>query len=683
MWLQSQSASSPIAAYLLLLVMARLACGQAASPEQALEEALTALQAGQTGQARGLLEQTVEQWPRFRRAHYQLGRLALDRGDLDAAFSYLEFAAEGEFPRAFSARYYLGRTLILQRRFAEAVPVLDRAIDRAPGFAPALMERGRARLFLGELDAGLADLLATLEHSKPPPQALVLTGQLLIHLGRDDDANSAALRLRDEDEGENRWRQRAGWLTLATEPGPANRAELARSVSESPESGDLYWSLGMVQLETDPELAARLLRTALDHDSENPVSLLALQQLSGEAVPGVPPTALPNLRAALRRSGRLWEEGKYEESREIAVRLLELRPRLVPTRLLLARDAERRGDLWQAAALYEGLLDELGIIPSVGHRLAQVAQTMGTPELALCGVQMALSGSADDASLFYLLGVIQGDSGNVEAAIQAHERALELGSEDARSWLRLGEIYFEQMRISDSIAAYAKAMALDPAAAEAVRSFALSSLTTEQYSSVRQVLEIYVQEHPEDVNTLYSLGVMSLRDNQLDGAEEYFLKLAEVAPDHRQVHYSLGQIYLRQGDTAAGQAEMERFRRIKTAEDQDWERHNLSHFRRVEARRLVEAGRSEEAIPLYTQSVTEGTAELSDYLELASANLSVGRMADAMRGFEGVLATYPYHHEALEGLRLAATQHGDSEQSQEAIGKLAILDWPCKMNLSQ
>ncbi len=652
------------------------------SPETALEEALAVLQDGDIGRARELLEAVVDEWPGYRRAHYHLGRLAFDRGDLEESSKLFQTATEGEFPRAFSAWYYLGRTRILQREFTGAVEALDAALERAPEFSLALMERGRARLFMGDVEAGLADLHHILEAAEPPGQAAVLTGQLLVVLGRNEEARAVAQALKDRSQDGDRSHRRAEWLLAALNPNPQGWAELAGAIGDSPEAGDLYWALGELHLGTHPQHSAMLFRIALDHDSENPVSWLALERLVGQEEVVTLPDSMPNLRPALLRSRRLWEEGRHEEGRQIALRLLDQRPHLVPALLLLAQDAERREDLWQATWIYEQLLDWLGPIPSFGRRLAEVAQTMGAEELAMCGAHVALYGESQNGALYYLLGAIESDRGETEAAIEAYERALELGHEDVRIWLRLGELHFEQMEISASIEAYEGAMSMDPAAAEAVRPFALSSLTTEQYASVREILEKHIEQHPESINTLYSLGVMSLRDNHLEEAKTYFLRLAEVAPDHRQVHYNLGQILLRQGDTAAGQAEMKSFRQIKAAEDEEWEVHNQAHFRRVEARKLTAAGQPEQAIPLYAQSVSEGAAELSDYLELAAANLAVGRVGDALEGYEGILSSYPYHHAALEGLIEAARESGEQPKLEDAVRKLKILDWPCKMTSS-
>ena len=525
MCLQNRTLSALSVACMLALSFPTAGATQETSPQAALGRALEVLQAGEIQQAQSLLLEAVERWPNYRQAHYQLGRVAFELEDWELAKKHLTVATEGQFPRVFSVWYYLGRVLILEGSLEEAVEVLGRSVELAPGFAPSRLERAHAQLLLENRNAALDDLLV----------------------------------------------------------------------------------------------------------------VIAMPDLTRDA-------------------------------------------KLRTTRLLgsLALEAERREDLWQAMEIYQKLLDSLGGAPSTEMAVARVAQSMGAEELAFCAANRALAESPEDASIWYLLAAIEADRGNTDAAIEASRRSLQLGSEDVRVWLKLGELYFEQMKISESIAAYREAMAREPGAAEAVRAFALSTLTTEQHESLRLLLESHLEAHPGNVNTLYSLGVMSLRNNRLEEAEEYLLRLADLAPDHRQVHYSLGQIYLRQGETARGRAEMDRFAEIKLAEDRDWNTHNQAHFRRVEAHRALTEGRPEEAIPLYEQSVAEETAELSDYLELAEASMKTERADQALRWYESVLSSFPYHRDALQGLLAAASQLHDDRRRDDALRKLQILGWSCE-----
>lgn len=645
-----------------------------------MRQALAALQRDEVQAAEELFAEVLEANPKHPLANFHLGRLALERGDLAGARDRLQLATAVDYPRVFTAWSLLGRVQLFLYEFDGALASFDGALERAPKFSPARLGRAQALLFLGRIEEGLEELQTVRAMAEPLPQAAVIESQLLVLLARDDEAAAILQTVVDRAaEVESRWAREAELLLRALASPTAGQDELVLALDENLSLAGAYVALAVDHLRSQrAEASARLFQSALALDGDNPVTLLFLSRLhNGADSLSLPPPA-PYVDRAIARAEAMWEEGRADEAVQIAQRLLADRPHLVPARVLMIRDAERRRDLWQAAAGYELLLDRLGGVPSLETGLARVAQTMGAHELALCAVRRSLARAPEEGELHYLQGAILADLGESEAAVEALQQALEVGYEDVRVWLKLGVQYFEQMRIEESITAYQRAMEIDPLAAEAVRPFALSSLTTEQYAALRDLLRIHVESRPDSVDTLYALGVMSLRENEIAQAKEYFLRLAEVAPDHRQVHYNLGQIYLRQGDREAGQAEMERFREIKAAEDQEWERHNQAHFRRVAAREAVAENDPEQAVELYTESVEDGTAEASDYLELAEALHLAGRDREAHDWYERLQEWYPYDREVLLGAAMVAETLGLEEPLAAARRRLAVLDWPCE-----
>jgi len=649
-----------------------------------MREALAALERGEVRVAKELFTEVVEVNSKHPLANFHLGRLALERGDLAAARDHLLVATAIDYPRVFTAWSLLGRVQLLLHDFETALGSFDGALERAPKFGPARLGRAQALLFLDRVEEGLEELQRVRALPEPLPQAAVLESQLLVLLGSSEEVVPIlrAVAGAASEEGE-RWTREAELLLVALESSAASEQELLLALDRNLSLPGAYVALALSHLESGRVAAAdRLFQSALEFDSDNPVTILFLLRIrvDEDSVPLPPPA--PYLERALTRAEVLWEQGRTEEAVQIAQRFLTDRPNLVPAWGLIIRDAERRRDLWRAAAGYELLLDRVGALPSLEAGLARVAQTMGAHELALCAVRWALVHAPEDGALLYLQGAILLELGESETAVDSLRQAIEVGYEDVRAWLKLGVLYFEQMQIEESIVAYRRAMEVDPLAAEAVRPFALSSLTTEQYAALRELLKIHVESRPDSIDTLYALGVMSLRENDLAQAKEYLLRLAEIAPDHRQVHYNLGQIYLREGNREAGQAEMERFREIKAAEDQTWERHNQAHFRRLAAREAVAEGEPERAVPLYAESVDDGTAETSDYLELADALHLAGRDREALGWYERLQEWYPYDREVLEGLVTVTEALGLDEPLGRARWQLTVLDWPCSPTVS-
>ena len=110
-------------------------------------------------------------------------------------------------------------------------------------------------------------------------------------------------------------------------------------------------------------------------------------------------------------------------------------------------------------------------------------------------------------------------------------------------------------------------------------------MTTEDYRALRDLLEEHVGTHSDNVNTLYSLAVMHVRDGELDEAERLFLRVEKLVPKRAQVHYNLAMIYARHGREEDAGVAMDRFREVKGLENEEWERQNRINARRLAARK--------------------------------------------------------------------------------------------------
>ncbi|MFQ5789643.1 MAG: tetratricopeptide repeat protein, partial [Acidobacteriota bacterium] len=246
--------------------------------------------------------------------------------------------------------------------------------------------------------------------------------------------------------------------------------------------------------------------------------------------------------------GRVFRlQGQDGRARECFQESLARAPHFLPPRLFLIEIAEEGGDRWEALAHYRKILEQRPSVPELPDILAgmaQLARSMGALELAECSLRPSLEAQPNNGFFHYLLGLILSESGRVEEALASCLRAVELGFRKAPVYVTLGNLYYQKMLLSESIAALGQAVERDPAAAETLASFALTSLTTEEYRALRSLLEKHVEAHPESLNTLYGLGAMYLREGDLAKAKELFQRLEKLVPQHSQVHYNLGLIHL-------------------------------------------------------------------------------------------------------------------------------------------
>ncbi len=647
-----------------------------ATQEPGVEKAASLLREGRTEEAAALLREILERAPNHGPARLLAGRIALERGELEAALEHLEIAAAADPPQAFRAWYLLGRVQLLLGRPELAVTSSDRALERAPRFVPALMVRARAAVRLGELERALADAERARALAGPRSEAGLLLAEMLLFEGRRSEAEPLLQEQARESGAEEQPVAEARMLLLAAGGSDADSTELLLLLDRYRHVARAHQARGIALLRTgNPGRAARHFRAALEIDDEDPVPWLYLRRLpAGERMAAFP-EPMPDLAGRLLAARRLQEAGDTGRVAEILAPVLERRPHHLPARLLALDRLEVAGDLWPALAGYRELLEWFPDLPSLEARAAAAARSMGALELAACLARRALHLRPDDPWLHFLLAATHSDAEEHAESAESCRRALDLGLEAPAVYVTLGRAESERMRIVESVAAYARALELDPMAVRAVPRFALASLTTEEYEAVRGLLRALVEKGAAGEEALYGLGVMSLRENDLAAARSYFERLD---PDDAQVQYNLGIIHLREGRTKEGEAAMEHFRALKEIEDEQWLAHNRAHASRLEARDAEARGDWSEAIRIYTELAASGTAGLEDYLAAGRACLEIGDPRRAYGWFEEVLAKEPYQMDALRGLAAAAEGLGRTDEAEISRSRAELLSWPCE-----
>lgn len=423
------------------------------------------------------------------------------------------------------------------------------------------------------------------------------------------------------------------------------RALLESIVADAPRHGPARLQLGQLAVsEARWEDAREHLEIAV---RSNPQRLFLAWHLLGRA------------RAAL---------GDGSGAREAYGEAIALAPDFVAPRLALAELAESENDLYTALAQYRTAVDLEPGNESIWAALANAARRAGAVELARCAVARA----GESGATAYLHAAIEEEAGNVDEALAWTETALERGLESAAVFVTRGDLLHEKMRLTEAIAAFERAVAIDPVAAESIASFALTSLTTEDYARLRAVLEKHAEAHPDGLNTLYSLGAMYSRDGELRKALSVFERLAVLLPESSQVHYQLAMIYRRLGEAERSEAALERFRTLKRVEDATWQRENERHRLRLRVEEALDEGRTEEAARLAAELDTEG-AKPEDLVLEAKALAAVRDREAASKAVEAALAKTPYDREAL---RLGA-EVAEEEEAAEYRKRLALLEGDC------
>jgi tetratricopeptide (TPR) repeat protein len=152
------------------------------------ERATTAAAQGQTDKAIAFLRKAIALYPRYLKAHNDLGVQLLAQGKLDEAADELRQAIAID-SKAFNPRLNLGIVLVHQHRFAEADASLQEALAQQPGSPSARLYKGLALLGLNNnLDAERELTTAHDLGGRSVAIALYHLGQVYLNLGQSEQA---------------------------------------------------------------------------------------------------------------------------------------------------------------------------------------------------------------------------------------------------------------------------------------------------------------------------------------------------------------------------------------------------------------------------------------------------------------------------------------------------------------
>lgn len=555
----------------------------------------------------------------------------------------------------------------------EAETLFKGILEENPQHGPASLMLGQIYLQRGQLENSEVHLkVATTSN----PQRIYLAWQLLgkVHLLRKDyPAAQAALQrsqVLSPGDSTELFETKLLLECLKEDPDVLNRLKI--TVGENLGKSEAYSAWGMFLIRKgDSKATMPFFEIAAELNPKNSIARFFLQQktISKES------EVLTRVKLISDANNSL-KEGNFENADRIAKEILLQNQKYVPAHLILIEAAEKAGRYWDALTEYRLLLQWLPGVPAIESRQAILARDVGAYSLAECSTRNALRSQPSDGSLYYLLGTILAKEERTDEAIEACKKAIELGFNQAEVYIVLGNLYYDKMLISESIATLGKAVELDPRAAESIASVALSALTTENYKSLRALLEKDVEAHPDNVNTLYSLGLMYSNEGKTDRAEDYFLRLLKLKPEYSQVHYNLALIYAREGDQAKASDAMAKFQELKAKEQKDWLKYSDAHKTRHEA---VEVAKNQpaRALELYQKLYENGTADKQDLLAAAKSCKSIRDDSCAFHWYERVLKIAPYDKEAIEGLASAAEALGKSDVAALHRSRAQLLSPSC------
>ncbi len=226
-----------------------------------------------------------------------------------------------------------------------------------------------------------------------------------------------------------------------------------------------------------------------------------------------------------------------------AQRWIELDPKRVEARQVIAAIYIRQDKIEEAFAYVDSLiqtseLEDAQLFPPLLGVLAREKNA----DTVLAVTQRIAEESPARAYAQYLHGMLAAQNGRPEEALEYLDRAIALadieGMHSARSkvLLRLG-------RSGEAVVSLQKAVENQPDDQGLRLTYARLLVDIKEYEKARVEFEKLHQASPEDVELLYTLGLLSLESQRLDDAEKYMMILVRLNQRQGEAQYYLGRIY--------------------------------------------------------------------------------------------------------------------------------------------
>lgn len=162
----------------------------------------------------------------------------------------------------------------------------------------------------------------------------------------------------------------------------------------------------------------------------------------------------------------------------------------------------------------------------------------GRRSLARRYLERAASKEPRNTHVALMLGVVCGDDGETESARLYFERALAIRKDSFLAHYGLGRLHAVEGRYREALVHFKRALSLSPSA-EMHYLVGRTYLEQERLDVAERHLRKAVDLDPSFDQALYHLGLIHLRQSDVDRAREFFQAASEVNPDERRYRTAL------------------------------------------------------------------------------------------------------------------------------------------------
>ncbi len=302
--------------------------------------------------------------------------------------------------------------------------------------------------------------------------------------------------------------------------------------------------------------AARERRLLLLKQAERQHDINAIEEIAEQLLSnyGKDPSILYKVGAAAA------ENKRYVLAKKSFKALVSILPNSGAARFYLANVYESIGDSAEAERLFKQALSlklKPGIaqVAEVKYRTLVGLRLLNQNEVMLSRQEFEAVLELDPNHIVanMNLGLIQIESGELEEAAQSFERVIRSKPSELEARIRLATIYLDVAKVPEGVVQLDYIIANDTQGIYRERAEAILAMLEQRIGSDRLALirefnqeaskiKSVLSEAPDDIDALFEMGGLLLRERKTDEAMEVFRKVLELDPGHIEARVRLGAL---------------------------------------------------------------------------------------------------------------------------------------------
>ncbi|OIO70469.1 MAG: hypothetical protein COW19_00125 [Zetaproteobacteria bacterium CG12_big_fil_rev_8_21_14_0_65_55_1124] len=217
------------------------------------------------------------------------------------------------------------------------------------------------------------------------------------------------------------------------------------------------------------------------------------------------------------------------------------------TLLQKATACHQKGELQQAAEIYQQLLEMDSEHADANHLLGLIAHQSGKHELAVQLILKAINKNPSQPMYYDNLAIVLRTMGKLEDAANCYQQVVRIQPEHATAYQNLGNIRLQQGKLPAAVAAYQLAIRIAPDNACALNNLGVAWLKQGNLIEAEKSFREAMRAKSDYAEACSNLGLALKNQGKLEEAETALKQALTMNPDDAGSHYNLGNVFMSLG----------------------------------------------------------------------------------------------------------------------------------------